>query len=176
MVPFARICLGESTAIHHHGKQRRPASGLKLWPGLCGPDVAGLRVLGPLGQERDMAVAGVAGLGLGKRRPPCLRRVPCCSSSPCFASVGATASRDSGPGWSWGGGGVGGYDDVADAVMAGAAKAAGRGRATLRNPPARSLSSTFLSEARKRQNEESPPQRPLSNVGLAPCCFCIAQL
>lgn len=53
------------------------AARLMAWDGggvPCRAGAAGPGVLGPVGQEGDMAGAGLVGRGLRKRRPPCLRR------------------------------------------------------------------------------------------------------
>lgn len=130
---LARICLGESTAIRHHGEQRCPAGDLTRSRGLRGVGAVGSGVSGPLKQGRGpAAAAGLAGQGLGRRRPPCLRRAappdpfsvagapPPPRGTPRPAAAGAQAGRRGAVMWQ-------------AAVMAGAAAAAGRRTASLCN-------------------------------------------
>lgn len=60
----------------------------------------GLEWLGPVGQEGgDMAVARLAGLGLGKRRPPCLRRAARFRGRPGLTGLGARLELGRRRGW-----------------------------------------------------------------------------
>lgn len=70
---LTRICPVESTAIRHHGEQCCPEGGLEQRRGLCRTGAAKPGVLWPPGPGVDMAAAGLEGLGLRKRLPPCLR-------------------------------------------------------------------------------------------------------
>lgn len=90
---------------------------------------------------------------------------PCCSLPRAPPSHG-TPGR-AGPGAEAGLG----VDDVADAVMAGAAEAAGRGGAPYVTHRSGGLSSTLCREQGNGKTQKAKPQKPFSNVGLASHCL-----